>query len=196
MAATNPTQAELQQMIVASAQAHGVDPSLALAIAKTESNFNPAAINTSNTNGTADYGLMQINSSNLASLGLDSSSALDPQANINAAMQLLSSYTQKYGDNPNLIAWAYNAGPGSVSSGSVPQSTSSYISQVLANQQNFSGIAPADSSASDTLSLSDALSPVGDTNAQIDVAGVTVPTSYALAGGLAAFLLLAWWLSD
>ncbi|HAV40235.1 MAG: lytic transglycosylase domain-containing protein [Aquificota bacterium] len=38
-----------------------VDPVLLIAIAKSESGFNPRAINT-NKNGTKDYGIMQINS--------------------------------------------------------------------------------------------------------------------------------------
>lgn len=42
----------------------GLDYNLLLAIAYHESRFNPNAINRSNSNGTVDYGLFQVNSSN------------------------------------------------------------------------------------------------------------------------------------
>ena len=111
LGATTPSLTQIQQMITASAQQYGVDPSLALAIAQQESSFNPSAVSQPNKNGTVDYGLMQINSKNLSSLGLTPATALDPQSNINAAMQLLSSYTQQYNGDPSLIAAAYNGGP-------------------------------------------------------------------------------------
>jgi len=47
---------------------YGISPQLLWSIAKTESNFNPRAINR-NSNGTYDYGLMQINSSWAKRLG-------------------------------------------------------------------------------------------------------------------------------
>lgn len=50
------------------------DPEIALSIAKCESSFNPKAVNNSNTNGTTDGGLWQINSihdTRLKELGLD-----------------------------------------------------------------------------------------------------------------------------
>lgn len=192
--ASNLSQSQIQAMIVASAQQYGVDPALALSIAQTESSFNPAAVSKPNSNGTQDYGLMQINSSNFASLGLTSATALDPQSNINAAMSLLSTYTQKYGDNPQLIAWAYNAGPGSVASGSIPASTSNYVSQVVSGLDQFSSY----SDGGDTLSLSDALGTpdTTDTSGDITVAGLTVsPQTAALVGfGILAGLLV--WFRD
>jgi Transglycosylase SLT domain len=193
-AIANPTQAQLQAMIVATAQQYGVDPSLALAIAQTESSFNPSAVSKQNSNGTQDFGLMQINSANFAALGLNSSTALDPQANLNAAMSLLAQYTNQYGDNPQLIAWAYNAGPGSVASGSVPASTSGYISTVLANQQNFAGYSDssADSSSpADTLSLSDALDTgaTDSSSGEISITGIAM-TPALLAGGVGLLALL------
>jgi len=95
LGAATPSLSQIQQMITSSAQQYGVDPFLALAIAQQESSFNPNAVSQPNKNGTVDYGLMQINSSNLSSLGLTPNSALDPQQNIDAAMQLLSTYTKQ-----------------------------------------------------------------------------------------------------
>ena len=47
---------------------YGVSPQLLWAIAKTESHFNPSAVNY-NRNGSFDYGLMQVNSSWYGELG-------------------------------------------------------------------------------------------------------------------------------
>ena len=47
---------------------YGISPQLLWAIAKTESNFNPTAVNY-NKNGSFDYGLMQINSAWYKGLG-------------------------------------------------------------------------------------------------------------------------------
>src|SRR3990172_12166224 len=53
------------------------------ALARTESNFRADAINR-NSNGTEDVGLMQINSTNFAYLGLTKDKALVARLNINA----------------------------------------------------------------------------------------------------------------
>lgn len=164
---------QIQQMITASAQQYGVDPSLALAIAQQESSFNPTAVSQPNRNGTVDYGLMQINSSNLSSMGLTPSSALDPQANINAAMQLLAGYSTQYGGDPTAIANAYNAGP----AGTAPQS---YISSVLSNMLNFgSSGAPVAGGLPDL--------------SQIDTSAGVIDPTYILYGvlGLLGVVLIA-----
>ena len=62
-----PTQAKAFCFEEAGSQ-YGISPQLLWSIAKTESNFNPRAINR-NSNGTYDYGLMQINSSWAKRLG-------------------------------------------------------------------------------------------------------------------------------
>ena len=164
LGAATPSLSQIQQMITSSAQQYGVDPSLALAIAQQESSFNPNAVSPPNKNGTVDYGLMQINSSNLSSLGLTPSSALDPQQNIDAAMQLLSTYTKQYNGDPSLIAAAYNGGPGAVASGNIP---TSYVSSVLSFMPNFGAIGtdvsnwwqsitqPVDTSSLDTSAIVD-----------------------------------------
>lgn len=74
--------------------APGVAPSTLLALAKQESGLNTEAINRSNRNGTADYGLMQINSANFSWLGLTPETALDPCQSLRAARDLLQSYSR------------------------------------------------------------------------------------------------------
>ena len=64
-------------------------PSLLMAIAQKESDLNPKAVSPNNSNGTRDYGLMQINTSNFNSLGLDFVNVFDPITNMRAAGKLL-----------------------------------------------------------------------------------------------------------
>ena len=55
-----------------------------LAIMAAESGCNPLAVNTANTDGSTDTGLMQINSVH----GLDPETLLDPTVNIQAAYRI------------------------------------------------------------------------------------------------------------
>ncbi len=176
-------------MITAAANQYGVPPSLALAVAQTESGFNPNAVSPTNANGTQDYGLFQINSSNLSSLGV--SDPLDPQANIDAGVSLLASLYNQYGGDPTQTLWAYNAGPGSVASGNMPTSTQSYIPDVLAAASSFGTSLPAaDTSLSpstgtsgpDLASVSDFLT--GD----VSILGYDIP-GYAIAAGAGLLFL-------
>ena len=58
-----------------------------LAIAQGESGCNPQAINTSNSDGSTDTGLLQINSIH----GIDPATLLDPAVNIQAAYRVYQS---------------------------------------------------------------------------------------------------------
>ena len=76
---------------------YGINPRILRAIAKVESNFNPRAINW-NTNGTYDFGVMQINSIWAATLGRERWKTLgDPCTNIKTGAQILSGCMKKYG---------------------------------------------------------------------------------------------------
>jgi hypothetical protein len=61
---------------------------LLLSVAMEETGLDPSKIG-HNPNGTDDYGLLQINSENLARLGLTPQSALDPCASMRAASRVL-----------------------------------------------------------------------------------------------------------
>lgn len=91
---------------------YSVDLYVLLAIAKTESNFNQSAIN-KNTNGSADYGLMQINSSwfdNLEKYGISESDVKTNYCvNINVGAWILASNFHSHGTSWNSLG-AYNAG--------------------------------------------------------------------------------------
>ncbi len=97
------------------AQQSGVDPDLIFCIMWRESNFNPNEIGR-NSNGTYDYGLMQINSSNFSFLsqkvGITSmNDLLDPYKNIDCGVYYISSYMRKYNDI-NKALMCYNLGEG------------------------------------------------------------------------------------
>ena len=90
---------------------YDIPPNLLKAIAKVESDFNPKAINV-NVNLSRDLGLMQINSKNLAKLGLNEQTAFDPEQSIRAASSLLKSIKHELGNLFSTMYWisAYNQG--------------------------------------------------------------------------------------
>jgi soluble lytic murein transglycosylase-like protein len=78
---------------------YGISPHLLHAMSKGESSFNPVAINY-NTNGSYDFGLMQINSSwepSLRKLGVPWSSLADPCTNVMVGAWVLSRCVRDYG---------------------------------------------------------------------------------------------------
>ena len=76
---------------------YGINPQILRAIAKVESNFNPVAVN-KNTNGTYDFGLMQINTIWAPTIGKERWSRLgDPCTNAKTGAWILSMCMNKYG---------------------------------------------------------------------------------------------------
>jgi soluble lytic murein transglycosylase-like protein len=76
---------------------YGINPQILRAIAKVESGFNPRAVNR-NTNGSYDFGVMQINSLWGRTYGEEWWSTLgDPCTNIKAGAMILASCMKKYG---------------------------------------------------------------------------------------------------
>lgn len=82
------------------------------ALAWQESNFYPGAVSPANTNGSRDWGLMQINDANLGALGLTKETALLPEPSIQAAAKLLGQLEPKARNVADLVAM-YNAGASS-----------------------------------------------------------------------------------
>ena len=89
-------------------QEYDIAPLLLWGIARTESGFNPTAVNR-NKNGTFDYGVMQINSSWAATLGTERWNALaDPCTNVRTGAWILRQCINKYGYNWKAVG-CYNS---------------------------------------------------------------------------------------
>lgn len=93
------------------ARKYNVDAGLLRAIARVESNNNPLAIG-KNTNGSTDYGLMQINSQHLKELrthGIHEKSLMEPCLNVKVGAWILARSVAAHGPTWRAIG-AYNAG--------------------------------------------------------------------------------------
>lgn len=106
----------------------GVDPRLALAIARVESNFNPEAISPKNA-----MGLMQLIPATAARFAVRD--PLDPEQNVRGGLAYLSWLLRTFDGDVLRVAAAYNAGEGNVMRhNGVPPfaETQEYVRRVLA----------------------------------------------------------------
>lgn len=99
------TVAEVQQLVVDAASRYGVDPQLALAVARAESNFNQDAISWAGA-----IGVMQLMPQTAADLGVN---PYDLEENIDGGVRYLRDQLRTFGDVALALA-AYNWGPGRV----------------------------------------------------------------------------------
>lgn len=99
-------------MFDAEAAGSGVPGSLLRALARKESGFRADAVGAVNSNGSRDYGLMQINDATARSMGLDVGQLLEPRYCIHAAAGLLLRIKRELGTAYSSQTWvaAYNAG--------------------------------------------------------------------------------------
>lgn len=111
--------------ITTAANQYGVDPGLALSIAKNESGFNPAAVSSAGA-----VGPMQLMEGTAKGLGVDRH---DVGQNIQGGVRYIRQLSDQFNGDPQLIAAAYNAGPGAVlKHGGVPPfpETRAYVAKV------------------------------------------------------------------
>lgn len=110
----------------AAGAAHGIQPSVLAAVAKTESAFDPTAVSPAGAQG-----LMQFMPGTAAEMGVD---PWDPASAIDGAARYLSQNLRRFGSLELALA-AYNAGPGAVQQhGGIPPyaETQAYVPKVLA----------------------------------------------------------------
>ena len=129
----------VQQAIVAEANAQGVPPALALAVADQESGFNQEVVGPA-----GDTGIFQLIPETAAALGVDPTNAAQ---NIQGGVTYLGQQLAAFGDQRTAL-WAYNAGPSRVraylSHGTpLPASTVRYANAVLAKMPRYQTILEA-----------------------------------------------------
>ena len=162
-----PTTINLQALIAAQAQAQGVPPSIALAVAQKESGVSQWYQNgTLVTGSSGEIGVFQLMPGTAAGLGVDPT---DVNQNISGGISLLAQLYAKYGSWAAALS-AYNSGS--------PTGSPSYASSVLAAAGGAPDVTP-------DLSIDNS----GD-GSDSSVSGTLI------VGGILAGVALVWWALD
>jgi hypothetical protein len=127
---------DIQQQVIAEAKRQNISPSLALAIAKVESNFNPRAISHAGAKG-----VMQIMPRTAEqAFGVNRSSLFEPDVNIELGVKFIKKLLERYDDRLDIALSHYNGGSGVKNRHGelrVMPATRDYVNKVLATQQDF-----------------------------------------------------------
>ena len=194
------TTQQLQQMIATEAQAQGVDPALALAVAQHESSFNPNAYIAKD--GSA--GLFQLEPATAAEVGV--TNALDPVQNIEGGIAYLKKMLTDNNGDVTAALEAYNGGERHVEQGTVSTAAQTYASVVQGLMPKYQsllaalGFSPALASSSDMPSGDAGGGSISFDTSAVDAGVIALPSfdlssvpSYVWVG---AGLLAAWGVID
>jgi hypothetical protein len=135
---------ELERLARASAQRHGLDPELVMAVVSVESGFQPRALSRKGAQG-----LMQLMPPTARELGVRN--AFDPAQNLDGGARYLSALIARYGGDLTKALAAYNAGQGAVDRhrGVPPyRETRDYVRRVLQKRDAAKAREKADDSDS------------------------------------------------
>lgn len=127
--------APIADAVAASARSHRIDPLLLSAMIGAESDGSAAAVSSAGARG-----LLQILPATGLQWGVDPEALFDPAINIETGARHLRHLQRRYGNNPELVLAAYNAGEGSVDAhGGVPpfSETRTYVDRVLSRYALF-----------------------------------------------------------
>jgi len=160
----------VQDQIRETALRYGVDPALALAVARQESGFNQGARGTS-----GEVGIYQLMPGTAAELGVD---PYNETQNIEGGIRYLAQQISRFGVELGLVA--YNAGPGNVSRGTIPTTSQAYAASVLDQAGLYNLASGAGKPEMQYASLLPDLSSLGQVPAWVWIAG----------GGLVLFAML------
>ena len=165
---------DLRSLITAQANAQGVPPAIALAVAQKESGTAQWTQTGNLVTGTSgEIGVFQLMPATAASLGVDPT---DVNQNIVGGVSLLASLYQKYGSWAQALS-AYNSGS--------PNGSPSYASSVLAMVGSAFGLVPASVSV-----------PGSDLSAADLASGVSPISGTVILGLVLGGAALLWWALD
>lgn len=122
-------EASWEDVVGAIARQHGVNPLLALAVARKESSLNPHAIGDS---GDA-VGMFQLHVPAAEDMGLSADDRHNPLQNITGGIKYLKTLSERYQGDVNKTLMAYNGGMDNVDKGTVSPAAQAYAAEVIAS---------------------------------------------------------------